>query len=83
MSLILSDDHPPWQLGTRVIKTRSDPEDAHPTGATGTVVGVIPVVESMIKEGMDRGHFYFIEWDIRPGLPVGIAEDKIRKVVPS
>lgn len=52
--------------GTRVMKTNSEDEDAHPNGSLGTVLGSMAHPEVM--NGLI---FYFIEWDARPGIAVG------------
>ncbi len=58
--------------GDLVEKTASEPGDAHPDGARGTILG------SMGDN--DTGMAYFVGWDDNPGLPVGIASHRIRKV---
>jgi hypothetical protein len=45
--------------GTRVIKVKTEPGDAHPVGARATVLG------SMGQATMDEIG-YFVEWDAQP-----------------
>lgn len=80
MSTILASEHAPWQLGTRVEKTRKEPGDAHEVGSLGTIVGVLPVTPEQYDLSNDIDcHFYFVEWDDLPGIPVGVKANKIRK----
>lgn len=57
-----------WRNGTRVRKIHSDHTDAHQDGALGTVIG------SLRGEG---DLVYFVEWDDRKGVPVGIVGTRI------
>jgi hypothetical protein len=55
--------------GTRVVKVRSDPGDAHPIGSLATVLG------SMGHPKIGNG--YFLEWDAKPRWAVFVMGDKI------
>jgi len=64
--------------GAAVEKVNSEPGDCHHDGARATVVG------SWGSLGVCRlpdRYFYFVEWEDRPGVPVGIGGHRIR--VPS
>lgn len=54
---------------TRIVKALSEVGDSHPTGSVGTVLGSIKVD--------DLPTFYFVEWDARPKVAVGILEYKL------
>lgn len=58
--------------GTRVVKVRSQMADAHPDGATGTVVGSLR--DSEVANNMV---LYFVKWDTRPGVPVAVISWKL------
>lgn len=61
--------------GTRVIKTNSKPDDGHPDGTPGVVLGSFSHPEIM-----DNMVFYFIEWAPRPRVAVGCMASKIEAV---
>lgn len=63
--------------GTRVVKTMLEPGDGHPVGAMGTVIGSIEAPQPA-HEFQSR-FFYFIAWDDRPRLAVGVASAKIAR----
>lgn len=58
--------------GSRVRKTRSEPNDGNPDGTLGTVLGSMSH-----PEVMDGTIFYFIEWDTMPKIACGVMEWKI------
>jgi len=70
--------------GAVVEKVNSEPEDTHLDGVRATVVGSWgPTgVQVLLKEGnlhrLPDQYFYFVEWEDRPGLPVGIGGHRIR-----
>lgn len=58
--------------GTRVVKTISDPEDAHEDGELGTVLGSIAVPET-------APHLmYCVEWDSHPRTSVFTIDLHVR-----
>lgn len=61
--------------GTRIVKCNSEPHDATPDGMTGTVLGSLRAPEQM-----GALLFYFVEWDDKPRIPLGIMATKIRAV---
>lgn len=66
-----------WSNGARVVKCQSAPGDAHQDGAPATVLGSMgPVAVG----GHPPAYAYFVEWDDYPGLPVGIAGWRLRRV---
>lgn len=61
-----------WPNGSRVIKTRDEPEDAHAPGAGATIL-------SSIGPDPETGIYgYFVEWDDMPGIPCLIAGNAIK-----
>lgn len=62
-----------WENGTRVIKQNSESDDGHPNGSMGTILGSIGIKNSYL------GYLYFVEWDQRPRVAVGVMEAKLRK----
>lgn len=62
-----------WRNGTRVAKIHTKPGDGHRDGARATVVASLP---------MDAAYFYFVRWDDRPEVPVGIASHRLRLLMP-
>lgn len=58
-----------WRNGTTVAKVNSQPDDGTPDGTLGKVLGSIDVS----AKGPAK-FAYFIEWAIRPGLPVFTAD---------
>ena len=61
--------------GTRVTKIWSEPSDAHPIGALGTVLGSLRHPE--------EGIAYFIEWDASPHCAVLVVAKKLGLVTDS
>jgi hypothetical protein len=62
--------------GTRVRKTRFDPGDSTPEGSLGTILGSTGHPDMIEK----FGPFYFIEWDDKPRVAVGMAGIKLESV---
>lgn len=60
-----------WRNGTRVIKVKTEPGDAHPLGSMATVLG------SMQAPDPDRTLGYFVEWDAKPRCAVFVMAAKI------
>jgi hypothetical protein len=58
--------------GTRILKRGTKPNDPHPDGTPGTVLG-------SIGDHL-RGFGYFIEWDPRPKYAVFIEGTRIEPV---
>jgi hypothetical protein len=58
-----------YRNGTRIRKTVHQEGDATPVGGRGTVLGSIFHPE--------LGGFYFVEWDHKPKVAVGVAAVKI------
>ena len=58
-----------WKRRARVMKTNSEPDDAHPNGTLGNVIGSIghPTL----------GVAYFVEWDTARGIHVLLAEKNL------
>ena len=59
---------------TRIQKTNSEKGDPTPDGTPGTVLGSMRAPESMGKLLM-----YFVEWENRPRVAVGIMATKIER----
>ncbi len=58
--------------GTRIEKTKSEPKDATPGGTPGTILG------SISHPGVMNGAImYFVEWDDRPKVAVGVMGWKL------
>jgi hypothetical protein len=55
-----------WKRRARVMKANSEPDDTHPNGTLGMIVGSIghPI----------HGIAYFVEWDTELGIPALMAE---------
>jgi hypothetical protein len=55
-----------WKRRARVMKANSEPDDTHPNGTLGVVIGSIghPI----------HGVAYFVEWDTAAGIPALTAE---------
>lgn len=66
--------YPPGQAdkaipnGSRVRKINSNPKDGHKDGDMGTVLA------SHFIKGI---YMYFVSWDDRPTMPVGITGDRV------
>ena len=91
MEIYVGKDQGRWPRGTRVRKVNTKPGDAHQDGALGTIVGALgPVtgwqraelIIELAKQGIDGDveYFYWVEWDDIPGIPVGIADNRIEPV---
>jgi len=91
--VLVGKDEGRWPKGTRVKKTRSEPDDTHQDGASGTIVGALglgeggPVVnaELIVKlagQGIKEGgeYMYWVEWDDIPGIPVAIMDFRIEPI---
>lgn len=71
--------------GTAIVKADSEPGDAHPTGAKGTVLGSIPTIPEVEADARARGlrppdaFFYSVEWSARPRVAINIMDWKIRR----
>lgn len=72
-------DHSPGAIpnGTRVKKIVYERDDAHEPGMTGIIIGSLP--GSLVPE-VKIDFFYFVEWDDRPMIPVGVQDYKIMAV---
>ncbi len=58
-----------YRNGSRVTKTHAEPGDAHPNGATATVLGSIA--------HPDIGVAYFVEWDDKPTFAVLVVARRV------
>jgi hypothetical protein len=57
--------------GERVLKANSEPGDGTPDGQAGTVLG------SVGGDALGGAVLYFVEWDGRPRVAVGVAGQKL------
>ncbi len=70
-----------WPRGTRVKKKGSPPDDFHPDGTLGAVMGSLGVPPD-VREGFRRritrdiSYFYVVVWDGEP-YPVMVPDDKL------
>jgi len=62
--------------GTLVEKQNSEPEDGHPDGERGKIVGSMGPLEEPVL-GCRYG--YFVMWEENPEVPVFIMETKLKK----
>jgi hypothetical protein len=63
--------------GTKVVKVKEDPNgDTTPLGTVGTVLG------SIYEPRVYQGPFYFVEWDDKPMVAVGVIDWKIAPQFP-
>lgn len=75
--------------GTRIYKARMEKGDATPIGIRGVVLGSWPVpseqgkVHSLPDPDYEVRHIYFVEWDDKPRVAVGMIDWKIEKLLPS
>jgi predicted nucleotidyltransferase len=67
-----------WLNGTLVEKQNSEPDDGHPDGEKGKIVGSMGPLDDPVL-GCKYG--YFILWDRSPGVPVFTMETKLKKPV--
>jgi len=64
--------------GTLVEKCRTEPGDTHRDGERGTVYGSMgPAPVPGLGE---RCYVYWVEWERHPGIPVAVADYRIRRV---
>jgi len=91
VEIYVGKDQGRWPKGTRVSKVNTEPGDTHQDGALGTIVGALGPVTGwqraeliiiLAKKGVDGDveYFYWVEWDDRPGIPVGIADYRIEPI---
>jgi len=67
-----------FKNGTRIRKVLFEKGDGHPIGALGTVLGSIRAPAEVRAQFPAAGpYFYFVEWDARPRVAVGVASAKI------
>lgn len=71
-----------FRNGTRVRKRNSEPNDTHPDGTEGTILGSIPneTRDSFTnEEGVEViiEYLYFVEWDPLPKWAVGTIDLKV------
>lgn len=59
--------------GTRIVKTNSAPSDEVADATPGTVLGSMTLLP-------DAAIFYFVEWDIRPKIAIGIQQSRITRM---
>lgn len=62
--------------GKRIRKHQSEPGDSTPNGTEGTVISSITVPDDM-REEFGGKFFYWVEWDDKPGMPVGVLDKKV------
>jgi len=73
-------DGHPFPSGTRIKKINSEPLDAHPDGARGTVIGSVgPVDHNYPDKRFAGGYGYFVEWDDEPGKQKLVFQNRISK----
>jgi len=65
-----------WKNGSRVVKVRVGPGDAHAVGALATVVGSVLNLKAWIEPGTAQPRYsYFVEWDDMPGKPTLVVDN--------
>lgn len=64
--------------GARIVKKTMEPGDAHAPGELGTVIGSFWAVDP--RTVVDT-LMYFVEWDDRPRVAVGLLAYKIGRAV--
>lgn len=57
--------------GRKILKVNSKPDDLHPDGSTGIVLGSV--------WHRSVGTCYFVEWDAHPGVAVAVVAANIKK----
>ncbi len=62
--------------GTLVVKQNSEPEDGHPDGEVGKIVGSMGPLDEPVL-GCRYG--YFVMWEENPEVPVFTMESKVKK----
>lgn len=71
-----------YPIGSRIVKVRNESELETPVGTRGTVVASHYVGDVPPPAGTPKAeYFYFVEWEDKPGLPVGVIDWKIGKEV--
>ena len=88
LRIIVGGSEGEWHNGTRVEKTNSEPGDTHRDGAMATIVGAagpapVALRAEMLAKGkmtQDSAFLYWVEWDDLPGIPVAIADYRIKPV---
>jgi len=92
LRIIIGGSEGEWHKGTRVEKTNSEPGDTHQDGSEGVIVGALGPIPpetraeihiDLAREGKsseDVVFFYWVVWDDMPGLPVAIADYRIKPV---
>jgi hypothetical protein len=70
--------------GSKVVKVQGEPGDGTELGTVGTVLGSLAPNDSLI-ERFGQGErwaaiFYFVEWDTKPRVAVGVLGWKIAPV---
>lgn len=63
--------------GSRVVKVATEPGDAHPTGANGTVLG--SYFNPYLTYPHNQQIMYFIEWDDEPRTAVACVGSKLAR----
>lgn len=63
--------------GTRIRKVRDDPQDAQPAGTLGRVLGSIAAPTGLGRDFLGEEFAYFVEWDVRPKVAIGIVGSAI------
>jgi hypothetical protein len=67
--------------GERIVKSWAEEGDATPIGMQGTVLGSIGPPDLPGFEPPDGCFYlYFVEWDDKPGIPVGVTDRKVAPV---
>ncbi|MFH1486625.1 MAG: hypothetical protein ABIH46_11185 [Chloroflexota bacterium] len=77
MDVVFTTKEAPGALrnGTIVEKVNSKPEDTHGDGARAMIVGSVGLVDDPIAK-----YGYFVVWDDMLGIPVLIADFRLRPV---
>jgi len=74
--LVGTDNDERFPAGSRVIKVTGEAADAHRVGSKGTVVGALCVPNT----DMGIQAMLWVDWDDLPGVPVAIADFKIKRL---
>ena len=91
MKVYVGKDEGWWPKRTRVEKIRSEPGDGHQDGALGSIVGALgpgppsaqaELIVKLARMGVEEGgeYVYWVEWDDMPGIPVAIADYRIKPI---
>lgn len=71
-----------YPIGSRVVKVRNESDLETPIGMGGEVVASHYVGDVPPPAGTRPAtYFYFVIWDDKPGLPIGVIDWKIGKEV--